>query len=53
MQTEINRDAMIMYYYRQQPVWVFTDAPPSADLMQALDQAGIPYMVMSDRLPTP
>ena len=51
MQTEINRDAMIMYYYRQQPVWVFTDAPPSAALSRALDEAGIPYIIAADRLP--
>src|SRR5262245_26874431 len=53
MQSEITRDAMIMYYYRQQPVWIFTDAPPSAALQQALDDAGIPWTVSSDRLPTP
>lgn len=53
MQTEIDRDAMIMYYYGQQPVWVFTDAPPSQALRLALDQAGIPYVVSTDRLPLP
>jgi hypothetical protein len=51
MQTEIDRDAMIMAYYRQQSLWVFTDAPPSAALILALDTAGIPYIVSSDRLP--
>ncbi|MDM0109638.1 DUF4157 domain-containing protein [Variovorax sp. J22R24] len=53
MQTEIDRDAMIMFYYNQQAVWVFTDAPPSAALIQALDQAGIPYIIAADRLPLP
>lgn len=52
LQTEINRDAMIMYYYpNHQPIWVFTDAPPAQALITALAQARIPYTVMSDRLP--
>ena len=52
LQSEINRDAMIMYYYPDhQSIWVFTDAPPSAELARALAEAGIPYTVMSDRLP--
>ncbi|XHS77632.1 hypothetical protein ACFJGW_18190 [Burkholderiaceae bacterium UC74_6] len=51
MQTEIDRDAMIMHYYRQQAVWVFTDAPPSLALRTALEQAGIPFIVATDRLP--
>ena len=53
MQTEINRDAMTIYYYGHQPVWVFTDAPPSLTLRLALDRAGIPYVVSTDRLPWP
>jgi uncharacterized protein DUF4157 len=53
MQTEINRDAMAIYYYRHQPVWVFTDAPPSLALRAALERAGIPYIVSTDRLPSP
>jgi hypothetical protein len=53
MQTEINRDAMAIYYYGHQPVWVFTDAPPSQALRLALEQAGIPYVVSTDRLPVP
>jgi hypothetical protein len=52
LQSEINRDAMIMYnYVNHQPVWVFINAPPSAELVSALREAGIPYSVMSDRLP--
>jgi hypothetical protein len=51
MQTEINRDAMIMYYHRQQAVWVFTDAPPAPALRTALTAAGIPFVVSTDRLP--
>lgn len=51
VQTEINRDAMIMYYHRQQPVWVFTDAPPAPALRTALTAAGIPFVVSTDRLP--
>ena len=52
LRTEINRDAMIMYYYpNHQSIWVFTDAPPSEALAAALAEAGIPYSVMSDRLP--
>jgi hypothetical protein len=51
IQTEINRDAMIMYYYGQQAVWVFTDAPPAAELAAALQEARVPYVIASDRLP--
>ena len=53
MQTEIYRDAMAIYYYGHQPVWVFTDAPPSPALRLALERAGIPYIVSTDRLPSP
>jgi hypothetical protein len=52
LRSEINRDAMIMYYYPDhQSIWVFTNAPPSPGLAAALAEAGIPYTVMSDRLP--
>jgi hypothetical protein len=52
LRQEIWRDAMIMHYYpNYQPVWVFTDAPPSIALVTALQEAGIPYRLMSDRLP--
>ena len=53
LQSEINRDAMLMYYYREQAVWVFMDAPPSPALTRALNEAGIPYIVSTDRLPVP
>jgi hypothetical protein len=53
IQSEIDRDALIPYYHFQQPVWVFTDAPPSRALAEALNAARIPWIVSSDRLPTP
>jgi hypothetical protein len=52
IRTEITRDAMIMHYYPStQSMWVFIDAPPSASLAAALTEAGIPYVVYSDRIP--
>lgn len=52
IRTEIWRDALYMYRFRNtQSVWVFTDAPPSAALAEALAEAGIPYLVHSDRIP--
>jgi hypothetical protein len=43
---------MIMYYYpNHQSIWKFTNAPPSQASIDALQKAGIPYLVMSDRLP--
>jgi hypothetical protein len=52
LRTEIVRDAMIMQYYPDhQAVWVFLNAPPSAELMAELAQAGIPWRMYSDRVP--
>jgi len=52
LRSEIMRDAMIMYYYPgYQSVWVFVDAPPLAALIAELTEAGIPYILSSDRLP--
>lgn len=51
MRIEIAGDIKIMKEKGEQAVWVFTDAPPSAGLAGALDAAGIPHIVSSDRLP--
>ncbi|APX11969.1 hypothetical protein BWR18_09995 [Tateyamaria omphalii] len=49
---QVTNDAFLMNFgttnYR--PVWVFGNAPPSAELANALRQAGIPYMMFGDRL---
>jgi hypothetical protein len=52
LQQQITNDAFLMHYGREpyQPVWFFGDAPPSAALVTALEEAGIPYIVYGDRL---
>jgi len=51
MRMELWRDAINMHTSGRQQLWLFTDAPPSDALRQALDDAGIAWMVYSDRLP--
>jgi hypothetical protein len=52
LRTEITRDAMMMHYFPDhQSVWVFIDAPPSATLAAELSDAGIAYVLYSDRVP--
>lgn len=52
IQTEINRDALLPSVHLQQPVYLFTDAPPSQAFVDYLASRGIPWLVLSDRLPT-